>query len=67
VLLLAGSLRVLTLPGPPDEECPPGLRGRGAPLEEQPGDGAFGHVMPSLSNSPWIRGRPRADSPRPFA
>jgi hypothetical protein len=38
VLLLAGSLRVLTLPGPPDEECPPGLRGRGAPLEEQPGD-----------------------------
>ena len=30
------------------EERPPSLGGRGAPLREQPGDGAFGHLDAEL-------------------
>ena len=36
------------VPGMVGEECPPGLRGLGAPLRHQPGDGALGHVDAEL-------------------
>jgi len=46
------------------QKRPPGLRGRGAPLGEQPRDGAFGHIdaelrelaMDSWGAPEWVRG-----------
>ena len=48
------------------QERPPGLRGRGAPLREQAGDGALGDVdaeLEELAMDSW--GAPERDSPRP--
>src|SRR5438105_534285 len=44
------------------EERAPSLRGRLRPTRHEPGNGALRDVEPSLSNSPWMRGAPRADS-----
>jgi hypothetical protein len=41
------------------QECAPGLRRRGAPFGDQPGDGALADVVRS---SPWILEAPQAKS-----
>jgi hypothetical protein len=50
------------------EERPPGLRGLGAPLRHEPGDGALGDIDAELPEFPVDAGKhPAGGSPRPFS